>query len=92
MLPPLTEELIDRAFAEDVGDGDHTTLSTIPASATGSAQLLVKDTGILAGVELALAILERYDPHCYLHEAIRYGDRRNGLSGAGYTENHTWTA
>jgi len=62
VLPPLTEELIDRAFAEDVGDGDHTTLSTIPASANGAAQLLVKDTGILAGVELALAIIERYDP------------------------------
>lgn len=63
MLPPLTEELIDRAFAEDVGDGDHTTLSTIPATANGSAQLLVKDNGILAGVELALAILQRYDPN-----------------------------
>ena len=63
VLPPLTEELIDRAFAEDVGDGDHTTLSTIPATANGSAQLLVKDNGILAGVELALAILQRYDPN-----------------------------
>lgn len=62
VLPPLTEELIDRAFAEDVGNGDHTTLSTIPASAEGTAQLLVKDTGILAGVELAKAIIERYDP------------------------------
>lgn len=63
VLPPLTEELIDRAFAEDVGDGDHTTLSTIPATSNGSAQLLVKDNGILAGVELALAILQRYDPN-----------------------------
>ena len=47
------DEVIERALAEDVGDGDHTTLSTIPASAKGKARLLVKQDGILAGVEIA---------------------------------------
>lgn len=61
MLPIGTEELIDRALAEDVGNGDHTTLSTIPAAENGSARLLVKQPGILAGVELAQAIAARFD-------------------------------
>lgn len=77
VIPPLTEELIDRAFAEDVGDGDHTTLSTIPAEATGAAQLLVKDTGVLAGVELALAIMDRYDPRLTSKVYIEDGAKVN---------------
>ncbi len=47
---------------EDIGDGDHTTLATIPPSAHGAARLLVKDDGILAGVDLAVAIMEQFDP------------------------------
>lgn len=62
MLPPGTEELIELAFREDLGDGDHTTLSTIPADARGSARLLVKTKGILAGVELAVALVRMRDP------------------------------
>lgn len=62
MLPPGTEELIDRALQEDLGAGDHTTLSTIPANTRGAARLLVKQAGILAGIELAQAIAERFDP------------------------------
>ena len=62
MLPEGTEALIDRALREDLGAGDHTTLSTIPADAHGAARLLVKDTGILAGLELAQAIVQRFDP------------------------------
>jgi nicotinate-nucleotide pyrophosphorylase (carboxylating) len=62
VLPEGTEALIDRALAEDLGTGDHTTRSTIPASARGAARLLVKQQGILAGVELAEAIALRYDP------------------------------
>lgn len=61
-LPPGTEDLIDRALREDLGDGDHTTLSTIPASAKGAARLLVKQVGVLAGMELAQAIIHRFDP------------------------------
>lgn len=56
------QEFIKTALAEDVGDGDHTSLSTIPAEAQRRARLLVKDTGVLAGVEVALAIFEEVDP------------------------------
>jgi nicotinate-nucleotide pyrophosphorylase (carboxylating) len=53
---------IANALAEDVGDGDHTSLATIPAGTQGKAKLLVKDTGILAGVELSLEIFKQVDP------------------------------
>ena len=45
----LIDRLIDLAFAEDIGDGDHTTLSCIPATAMGKSKLLIKEAGILAG-------------------------------------------
>lgn len=55
-------EVIDFAIREDIGEGDHTSLATIPADANGKAKLLIKDTGILAGVELAQMIFDRIDP------------------------------
>ena len=58
----LIDELLDLAFAEDVGDGDHTTLSTIPADAIGRSRLLVKEEGVIAGVEMAEKVLHRVDP------------------------------
>lgn len=58
----LVDRLIDLAFAEDIGDGDATTLSTIPADARGRQHLLVKEEGILAGVEIARRVFERFDP------------------------------
>jgi len=58
----LINNFIDLALAEDVGDGDHTSLATIPAEAKGKAKLLVKEAGILAGVELALQIFAKVDP------------------------------
>lgn len=75
MLPPGTEDIIDRAFAEDVGDGDHTSLSTIPGDAKGAAHLLVKANGILAGVELAQAIAKRVDEGLVLRPLLRDGAR-----------------
>ncbi|WP_419801017.1 carboxylating nicotinate-nucleotide diphosphorylase [Mucilaginibacter sp.] len=57
----LINQFIDLALAEDVGDGDHTSLATIPATAKGKAKLLVKEAGILAGVELALQIFAKVD-------------------------------
>ncbi len=66
MLPTGAEELIDRALAEDIGPGDHTTLATIPEGARGSARLLVKQAGVLAGMELAEAIAHRFDPKLHL--------------------------
>ena len=62
VLPEGTEALIERALAEDLGEGDHTTRSTIPASARGAARLIVKQDGVLAGVELAESIARQYDP------------------------------
>lgn len=58
----LITELIRLAFAEDVGDGDHTTLSTIPADARGRQRLIVKEEGILAGVDIARKVFEFFDP------------------------------
>ena len=49
----LEDKLIDLSFAEDIGDGDHTTLCCIPEDAMGKSQLLIKEEGILAGVEVA---------------------------------------
>lgn len=57
----LIQNFINHALAEDVGDGDHTSLATIPAEAQGKAKLLVKEAGVLAGVELALQIFSTVD-------------------------------
>ena len=58
----LIDELIRLAFAEDIGEGDHTTLCCIPADATGKSRLLIKEPGILAGVEMARRIFRAFDP------------------------------
>lgn len=69
----LIDELLDLAFAEDVGDGDHTTLSTIPAEAQGKSRLLIKEEGILAGVDIARKVLEKVDPTLKMEETIHDG-------------------
>lgn len=56
------EEIIKRAIAEDLGDGDHSSLSCIPIEAMGKAQLKVKEKGVLAGVELAQWVFNLIDP------------------------------
>lgn len=58
----LIDDLLTLAFAEDIGDGDHTTLSTIPAEERGRQQLIIKEEGILAGVEIAKKVFEKFDP------------------------------
>lgn len=70
----LIDELLTLAFAEDIGDGDHTTLSTIPAEAGGRQRLLIKEEGILAGVDIALRVLERLDPSIKTEVFIRDGE------------------
>ena len=57
----LVDRLIDLSFAEDIGDGDHTTLCCIPEDAMGKSHLLIKEDGILAGVEIAKEVLRRAD-------------------------------
>lgn len=58
----LEDRLIDLAFAEDIGDGDHTTLCCIPDTVMGKSHLLIKEDGILAGVEVAKRVFARFDP------------------------------
>ena len=58
----LTDKLIDLSFAEDIGDGDHTTLCCIPEDAMGKSRLIIKEDGILAGIEVAKEVFRRFDP------------------------------
>ncbi|MBP7359820.1 MAG: carboxylating nicotinate-nucleotide diphosphorylase [Prevotella sp.] len=58
----LNDKLIDLAFAEDIGDGDHTTLCCIPEDVMGKSQLIIKEKGVLAGVEVAKDVFRRFDP------------------------------
>jgi nicotinate-nucleotide pyrophosphorylase (carboxylating) len=69
----LVRPFIENALKEDVGDGDHTSLATIPAGTTGKAKLLVKDTGIIAGVELAEYIFEQVDKDLKVNVFIKDG-------------------
>lgn len=69
----LIDGLIRLSFAEDIGEGDHTTLSTIPESAQGKMQLIIKDEGILAGVEMAGRIFHAFDTGLKITVFIRDG-------------------
>ena len=69
----IIQSFIANALAEDVGDGDHTSLATIPAGTQGKAKLLVKDSGILAGVELALEIFDQVDPNLSVNVFLQDG-------------------
>lgn len=71
----LIDRLIELAFLEDVGDGDHTTLSTIPADEMGRQRLIVKEEGILAGVEVARRVFEWFDPSLKMTVYINDGAR-----------------
>ena len=72
-LKKLTDKLVDLAFAEDIGDGDHTTLCSIPETAFGKARLLIKEEGILAGVEVARTIFHRFDEGLVVEVLINDG-------------------
>ena len=69
----LEDRLIDLAFAEDIGDGDHTTLCCIPEDAMGKSHLLIKEDGILAGVEVAKRVFNRFDPTMEVEVLINDG-------------------
>ena len=77
---PFVKQLIDLAIAEDIGDGDHSSLGSITTGTQGQARLLVKDEGVLCGVYLAMHIMERIDPSVEFHQLIdegalvKYGD------------------
>lgn len=85
----LIDQFIKNAFAEDVGDGDHTSLSTIPVDTQGKAKLIIKEKGILAGVELALEIFKVVDANLKVDVLLKDGDQINvgdiGLTVSGNT-------
>ena len=76
----LIDELLDLAFAEDIGDGDHTTLCCIPEDEMGKSQLIVKEEGILAGVDIAIKVFKKFDPELkptvFIHDGahVKPGD------------------
>ena len=84
----ILEPFIFNALAEDIGDGDHTSLSTIPVDQTGSAKLLIKENGIIAGVEVAMEIFKAVDPDLksdvFIHdgEIVKSGDIAFYINGS----------
>jgi nicotinate-nucleotide pyrophosphorylase (carboxylating) len=68
------EELLNIWFAEDIGDGDHTTLSCIPANAVGKSRLLIKENGVIAGVEMARKIFDYFDKSLKINVFINDGE------------------
>ena len=70
----LIDDLLNLAFAEDIGDGDHTTLSTIPADAMGRSRLIIKEPGIVSGVEVAQKVLKKLDPSIKTEVFIKDGN------------------
>jgi nicotinate-nucleotide pyrophosphorylase (carboxylating) len=80
--------IIENAIREDVGDGDHSSLACIPANATGKAKLLVKDQGIIAGVDFAKMIFHYVDQslkvETFLNDGtpVKYGDIVFHVSGS----------
>ena len=69
----LIDDLLNLAFAEDIGDGDHTTLCCIPATEMGKSHLIVKEDGVLAGVEMAKRIFDAFDPELKMTVFIQDG-------------------
>ena len=82
------QEIIKNAIREDVGSGDHSSLACIPSTTTGKAKLLIKDTGILAGVHFAKAVFNFVDPDLKMEtfindgDTISYGDTAFTVSGS----------
>ncbi len=78
----LFEAFLETALQEDLGDGDHSSLACIPADARGKAKLIIKDEGIIAGLEVASLIFRRIDPGLKMEFHLRDGDRiKPGDSG-----------
>lgn len=69
----LNDKLIDLAFSEDIGDGDHTTLCCIPTDAIGESKLLIKEEGIFAGIDIAKQVFHRFDPELIVETYIEDG-------------------
>ncbi len=83
----LFDPFLETTLKEDLGDGDHSSLACIPAEATGKADLLIKDEGIIAGLEVASLIFERIDPELstdfFLHDGDRISPGDTGFMVSG---------
>lgn len=86
---PFVEELITLAIKEDIGDGDHTSLSTIPADHHGKMKLLVKQQGVIAGIEIARMVMARLDPDVVFDQRIADGTKVKPGDIAFYVEGRT---
>lgn len=71
----MLEEIIDNALQEDIGPGDYSTLACVPENAIGEANLLVKENGVIAGIELAEMIFKRFDPELKFEAFVKDGDQ-----------------
>ena len=92
MIPDFDQylsEFIDNAIREDVGDGDHSSLSCIPADAMGKAQLICKEDGIIAGIEVAKRVFMRLDPSTKFDQILSDGTRVKKGDIAFRVELHT---
>ncbi len=67
------DKIIEYAFMEDIGDGDHSTLACIPATETGKSKLLIKEAGVLAGIQIAQQIFNKFDPELKIEVLINDG-------------------
>lgn len=88
---PYVGALIDLAIREDIGDGDHTSLATIPAGHRGRMRLLVKQDGVIAGIEVAKMVFERLDPEINFEQIITDGAHVKYGDVAFYVEGRTVT-
>lgn len=88
---PYVERLVDLAIAEDIGDGDHSSLSSIPTTERGRMKLLVKQDGILAGVEVAEMVFRKLDPTISIEIMLRDGVRIKVGDVAFYVEGRLTT-
>ncbi|MEI6694494.1 MAG: carboxylating nicotinate-nucleotide diphosphorylase [Bacteroidota bacterium] len=68
------DEIIENALIEDLGDGDHTSLACIPVGSYRKAKLLVKEDGIIAGIEIARKVFEKLDPTVVFNQLLKDGD------------------
>ncbi len=84
----MLDQIIKNALLEDIGEGDHSSLACVPENAQGVAKLIIKDDGILAGIEVAKRTFELYDPNLemeiYLHDGtpVKKGDIAFTVSGS----------
>ena len=88
---PFVEELIELAIREDIGDGDHSSLSSVPANTRGKMKLLVKEEGIIAGIEIAKIVFDRLDSNIVFEQLIQDGAKVEKGDIAFYVEGNMIT-